>query len=102
MGHGIEEAPDIRVKHPVHLLPENAGVEGVERIVLAAPRSESVGEPEEVFLVDCFGVDARSAMESRLAIDRRLFKNEKWLESHTVPGPINTLVSQSPGHQRTA
>src|SRR5450631_2701065 len=47
-------APDIRVKHPIHLLPENAGVESVQRIVLAAPRPESVGEPEEVFLVDCF------------------------------------------------
>src|SRR4030088_1492943 len=46
--------PDIRVKHPVHLLPENAGVEGVQRIVLAAPRPESVGAPEKVFLVDCF------------------------------------------------
>jgi hypothetical protein len=30
------------------------GVEGVQRIVLAAPRPESVGEPEEVFHVDCF------------------------------------------------
>src|SRR6266516_303015 len=39
---------------PTHLLPENAGMEGVQRIVLAAPRPESVGEPEEVFLVDCF------------------------------------------------
>src|SRR5580704_2590074 len=29
-------------------------MESVQRIVLAAPRSESVGEPEEVFLVDCF------------------------------------------------
>src|ERR1700682_189760 len=54
MGHGIEEAPDIRVKHPVHLLPENAGVEGVQRIMLAAPRPESGGEPEDVLLVDCF------------------------------------------------
>src|SRR5712671_1867542 len=54
MGHGIEEAPNIRVEHPVHLLPENAGVESVQRIMLAAPRPEPVGEPEEVFLVDCF------------------------------------------------
>src|SRR5215471_14976224 len=54
MGHGIEKAPDVRVKHPVHLLPENAGVESVQRIVLAAPRPKSVGKPEEVFLVDCF------------------------------------------------
>src|SRR5260370_18479853 len=54
MGHGIEEAPDIRVKHPVHLPPENADMESVQRVVLAASRPESVGEPEEVFLVDCF------------------------------------------------
>src|ERR1700736_314205 len=48
------EAPDIRVKHPVHLLPENADMESVQRVVLAASRPESVGEPEEVLLVDCF------------------------------------------------
>ena len=29
-------------------------MEGVQRIVLAAPRPESIGEPEEVFLIDCF------------------------------------------------
>src|SRR5580658_7660011 len=54
MGHGIEKAPDVRLKHPAHLLPENTGVESVQRIVLAAPRPKSVGEPEKVFLVDCF------------------------------------------------
>src|SRR6202011_6316673 len=54
VGHGIEEAPDIRVKHPVHLLSENADMESVQRIVLAASRPESVGEPEEILLVDCF------------------------------------------------
>ena len=54
VGHGIEEAPDIRVKHPIHLLPQNAGMEGVQRIVLATSWPESVGEPEEVFLVDYF------------------------------------------------
>src|ERR1700722_12801326 len=54
MGHGIEEAPDIRVEHPIHLLPENAGMECVQRIVLASPRPESVGEPEKILLVDCF------------------------------------------------
>jgi len=36
------------------LLPENGGVESVQRIVLAASRPESIGEPKEVFLVDCF------------------------------------------------
>ena len=53
VGHGIEEAPDIRVKHPIHLLPEDAGMEGVQRIVLATPWPEPIGEPEEIFLVDC-------------------------------------------------
>src|SRR5215467_14987607 len=52
MGHGIEKALDIRVKHPVHLLPVNPGMEGVQRIVLAAPRSESIREAKEVLLVD--------------------------------------------------
>src|SRR3984893_16455023 len=54
MGHGNEKAPDIRVKHPVHLLPENADMESVQRIVLATSRPESVGKPEEVLLVDGF------------------------------------------------
>ena len=48
MGHCIKKAPDIRIKHPVHTSPENAGMESVQRIVLAAPRSEPVGEPKEV------------------------------------------------------
>jgi hypothetical protein len=32
---------------------------------------------------------------------RRLFRNEKWLASHTLPGPIKTPVSQAPSHRRT-
>jgi len=52
MGHGIEKALDIRIQHPVHLLPVNPGVESVQRIMLAAPRSESVREAEKILLVD--------------------------------------------------
>src|SRR6202049_2603580 len=52
MGHGIEKAPDVRIQHPVHLLPVNPGVESIQRIVLAASRSESVREAEEILLVD--------------------------------------------------
>src|ERR1700674_5834824 len=52
MGHGIEKALDIRIKHPVHLLPINPGVESIQRIVLAAPRSESIREAEKILLVD--------------------------------------------------
>src|SRR5580658_6650732 len=52
MGHGIEKALDVRVKHPVHLSPINPGVESVQRIVLAALRTESIGEAKEILLVD--------------------------------------------------
>ena len=52
MGHGIEEALDIRVEHPVYLPPQDADMESVQRIVLPAPRSEAIGETDEVFLVD--------------------------------------------------
>src|ERR1700686_981601 len=52
MGHGIEKALDIRIKHPVHLLPVNPGVESVQRIVLTAPRSESIREAEKILLAD--------------------------------------------------
>src|SRR5271156_4505907 len=47
-----KKALDIRVQHPVHLLPVNPGVESVQRIVLAAPRSEPVREAEKILLVD--------------------------------------------------
>lgn len=49
---GIEESTDIRVEHPVHLLAEGACCERIQRIVLAPPRAEPVGEAKEVFFVD--------------------------------------------------
>ena len=52
MAHGIEEALDVRVEHPVHPSPVYPGVQRIERIVLATPRPEPVGEAQEVFLVD--------------------------------------------------
>ena len=46
------KAPDIRIEHPVHPLPHDADVECIQRIMLAAPRSEPIGKPDEVLLVD--------------------------------------------------
>src|SRR5208282_6820734 len=96
MGHGIEEAPDIRVEHPIHLLPENAGMEGVQRIVLASPRPESVGEPEKVLLVDCFEnrrdrllddfvLQAQNAQRPFRAISLRYVGPFGWTCSVTAP-----------------
>jgi hypothetical protein len=41
VGHGIVKAPDIRIEHPVHPLPEDADMKGVQRIMLAAPRPDA-------------------------------------------------------------
>jgi len=49
----IEESCNIGVHYPVHLRAGDPNSQGVQRIVLATPRSEPVREPEEVFFVDC-------------------------------------------------
>src|SRR5262245_39158186 len=54
VGHGIIKALDIRVEHPVHPLPQDTDVKCVQRIMLAAPRSEPIGKPDEVLLVNRF------------------------------------------------
>ena len=67
-------------------------MEGVQRIVLAAPRPEPVGEPEEVFLVDCFEnrrdrllndfvLQAQDAQRSFRAISLRNVGTSGWKRS---------------------
>jgi hypothetical protein len=48
----IEERSDIGVQYVVHLGAGDAHHQRVQRIVLAAPRSKSIREPEELLLVD--------------------------------------------------
>jgi len=47
-----EEIADVRVEHPVHLLPLDPDRERIQRMMRAAPRPETVGEAQEVHLVD--------------------------------------------------
>ena len=47
-----KERRDIGVQYEAHLLAANPDIECVQRIMLAAPGSEPLGEPEEVPLVD--------------------------------------------------
>src|SRR6516225_311445 len=49
---GIEEPTNVRVQHPVHLPRQQTDVECVQRLVLAASRSEAIREAQEVRLVD--------------------------------------------------
>src|SRR6202165_1231002 len=44
----VEERSDIQVEHPVHFLARNPDVEGIQRVVLAAPRPEPIREAQKV------------------------------------------------------
>ena len=48
----IQERRDVGVQDPVHGLALDRDRKRVQRIMLAAPRSEAVAEAEEVLLVD--------------------------------------------------
>src|SRR5262244_1227391 len=48
----VEERSNVGVQYPVHLRALDPDNERIQRIVRATPGSESVREPEEVFLVD--------------------------------------------------
>ena len=50
--HLREERPDIGVEYVAHLPGADSGDERVQRVMLAAPRPESVRKPEKIFLVD--------------------------------------------------
>ena len=52
MAHAVEERPDVGIQDPVDLPPVDPDHERVQRMVLAAPRPEAIGEAEEVRLVD--------------------------------------------------
>ena len=47
-----EEITDVCVRHPVHGLPHDADPQRVQRIVRTAPGPKSVGEPQEVLVVN--------------------------------------------------
>src|SRR6202023_3718509 len=48
----IEKAANVQIEHPVHLLRQQSGVERVQRVMLASPRSETVRKTEEIRFVD--------------------------------------------------
>src|SRR5438445_2335176 len=52
LGKTIEKAANVYIEHPVHFLPQQSGVERIQRIMLASPRPESVRETKKVGFVD--------------------------------------------------
>src|SRR5215468_12679638 len=47
-----EEVADVRVQHPVHLLPVDPSRQRIQRLMRVAPWPEPVGEAQEVRLID--------------------------------------------------
>jgi hypothetical protein len=48
----VEESPDIRIQYPIDLTAHESNPQRVQRIMLVAPRPESVAESQEVHLVN--------------------------------------------------
>src|SRR5437867_1941107 len=48
----IQKAPNVCIENPVHLLPHDSNPERIQCIVLASPRPESIGEPQEVLFIN--------------------------------------------------
>ncbi len=49
---GVEKAADVCIEHPIGSFLRDPNKESVQRLVRATSRSESVGETQEIFLVD--------------------------------------------------
>src|SRR5277367_3990301 len=52
VAHVVKEPPNVRIEHPVHLLPHDAHPERIQRLMLASPRAETIREPHEVLFVN--------------------------------------------------
>ena len=50
--NSIEKAFDVQIKHPVHFSRQQARVQRIQRLMLASPWPEPVGEPEKVGFID--------------------------------------------------
>ena len=48
----IEKATNVGIENPVHLLPHDPHPQRIQRIVLAAPGPEPIGEPQKVLFVN--------------------------------------------------
>jgi hypothetical protein len=48
----VKKLANVRVEHPVHLLPLDPDRERIQRVMRAACRPEPVGKAQEIHLVD--------------------------------------------------
>ena len=70
MVEGIEESSDVCVQHIAHLLPLERYRQRIQRLMLAAARSESLREAPKVLLVNLME-DGDDGMLDDLILQRR-------------------------------
>jgi hypothetical protein len=98
----IEEAPNVGVDDPAHLRAADPDHQRIQRIVLAAPGSEPVREPQEIFLInlaqygggcslDDLVLERRHGERALPAVGLRYVTTPGWLRP--VPSPMDPGVS---------
>ena len=65
MTHLVEEATNVRVQNPVHLLALDAHIQRIERLMRAAPGPEPIGARVESALTESSKVDLANLIENR-------------------------------------
>ena len=66
----IEKSPNVRVQHPVHLLPRDPDRQRIQRLMLAAPRPETIRESQKVLFVNLVE-DGDHGLLNNLVLQRR-------------------------------
>src|SRR6266853_3143718 len=89
VGKPIEKVADIQIEHPVHLSRQQSRIERVQRLVLASPGPEPIGEFEKIRFVD-----------SVQHFDRRALNDLVFQHGHSERSfPPVALVDVRPTHR---
>src|SRR5437868_5789291 len=48
----IEKATNVGIENPVHFLPHDPHPQRVQRLMLASPSAETIGEPQKILFVN--------------------------------------------------
>lgn len=80
----VEERPDVKIQHPVHLLACDSDVERVQRIVLAPPWPESIRKTQKVLFPDLVLATKRvlaKKTEAEKPLKKLFFENQGQLNA---------------------
>jgi hypothetical protein len=92
---GIKETSGVCFKHPVDLFLHDPDKKCIQRMVRAAPRSVSIGEAQEIFLVD--GIkDRHHSLLGNLVLQGSYAQTTKLAVFLSDIGPLGRLRTVGP------